>query len=192
MGTGVNNCKCEYKLSWVPIRTWKVSTKCDPYLEAKISDSLSELQTTSMLEGFDQPTQSHLKNSNWESVIESLPQPKAGRETPTVPNGTGANVILCSEDGFKVALHEVLVRNCTKIFRFCSNISNFDQLRDKNDFLCFVLQGASEEMLRGLSDFLYTGSCQGLSHNEKKNILGLLDNEKCVETSVQLFNQVPA
>jgi len=119
---------------------------------------------------------SQLKNSNWDTIIGSIHQPNEGNETLRLCCGNGANIVLCTEDGFKVTIHEILVRKFTKIFSLVGNTTHLDQCRDPYGLVVVVLQGVKRQTLKGLSEFLYTGVCCVRSSDTKDNVLSLLDN----------------
>merc|ERR1712029_178082 len=114
---------------------------------------------------------SQLKNSNWDSVIGSLHQPNVGNESLRICCGNGANIVPCTEDGFKVTMHEVIVRRFTNIFNFLGETTDMEELRDPYGLIVFVLQGVKGQTLKGISDFLYTGVCLVHSNHTKNNVL---------------------
>merc|ERR1712029_196095 len=129
---------------------------------------------------------SQLKNSNWDTIIGSIHQPNEGNETLRLCCGNGANIVLCTEDGFKVTIHEILVRKFTKIFSLVGNTTDLDQWRDPYGLIVFVLQGVKKQTLEGLYEFLYTGVCSVYSSDTMNNILSLLHN---CEPDIESFKQ---
>merc|ERR1712029_87934 len=65
---------------------------------------------------------------------------------------------ISSEDGYKVQLHEHMVRKFTKIFEGLDH--SVEELRDPMGGFVFILHGIGSNCLRGLSDLLYTGKCR--------------------------------
>jgi len=118
----------------------------------------------------------HLKNLNWYSIIGALDQPKVGKKLPTMGSGDGARIVLCTEDGFKVTMHEVLIRGFTKVFAMFGDIKSVEELRDPYGLMVIILQEVKMQTLKDLSDFLYTGLCLVDSNDAKDNLLSLLNN----------------
>ena len=70
----------------------------------------------------------------------------------------GANVVLCTEQGYRVSLHEVLVRRFTNLLDAFDS-TGIEELRDPFGSLVIVLQEVEEETLQSLAELLYTGEC---------------------------------
>ena len=70
----------------------------------------------------------------------------------------GANVVLCTEQGFRVSLHEVLVRRFTNLLDAFDS-TGIEELRDPFGSLVIVLQDLDKETLQALVQLLYTGEC---------------------------------
>ena len=130
---------------------------------------------------------SQLTNRNWDSITGSLHQPNVGNESLRLCCANGANIVLCTEDGFKVTMHETLVRRFTNIFNFLGDTTEMDELRDPYGLIVFVLQGVEGQTLKRLSEFLYTGVCWFNQKDTTNNILSLLNNN--CKPDMQLLKQ---
>jgi len=115
---------------------------------------------------------SRIFNGEWESVLQSL-EPSPSRDSALLANGSGANVVLCTEQGFKVSMHEVVVNRCTNILDAFDS-SAIEELRDPFGRLLIVLQDVKQETLNALSQLLYTGECFIESDESHENLTDLL------------------
>ena len=94
----------------------------------------------------------------------------------TFRSSTGANVFLCSEEGSKIALHEVIAREFTNLFDLF-DFRTEKNLRDPFGNYVFIFQGLSKDILEGLRDFLYTGVAYLPDQRSKQTLLNLLNKD---------------
>ena len=73
-------------------------------------------------------------------------------------SSNGADVILSTENGIKVAFHKVIVERFTNIFDALES-ANIEELRDPFGSLVIILPGVEYETLQALSHLLYAGEC---------------------------------
>jgi len=121
------------------------------------------------MSGFSQTC--HLVNHDWFKGNSLLQGPTADKNRGF--NGNGADVLLCTEQGAKVAMHRIVVERCTKILDALSS-HDLKELRDPFGYLVIVLQGVTDETLQALSHLLYTGECQGPSEETRLCVKELL------------------
>lgn len=83
--------------------------------------------------------------------------------------------IFSSEDGYKISLHEILVRNFTKIFEMVDLPSTKEaDARDPMGGLTIILQDVSKNTLKALAELLYGGKCFVQSRKSKDDLMRLL------------------
>ena len=96
----------------------------------------------------------------------------------------GANVIICSECGYKSAFHECILRSHTRIFEvFKAEEGLGASSRDVFGNYVFILEGADWEAVKGLADLLYLGKCEVSTERASKALKGLLSPKVCGEVS---------
>ena len=104
----------------------------------------------------------------------------------------GANVVLCTEKGFSISLHEVLVRRMTNLLDAFGSV---EELRDPFGTLVIVLQGVKSETLKALAQLLYTGECCIKSEKAKETLTNIIASELLgspeVDTEVQPSTNQP-
>ena len=67
---------------------------------------------------------------------------------------SGANILVSSEDGFKVALHEPVAKRLTNLF---DCIHNVEDIRDPFGNIVIILAGVNCAELKAFSELLYAG-----------------------------------
>ena len=67
---------------------------------------------------------------------------------------SGANILVSSEDGFKVALHELVAKRLTNLF---DCIHNVEDIRDPFGNIVIILAGVNCAELKAFSELLYAG-----------------------------------
>ena len=113
-----------------------------------------------------------MTNDELGNALKSLmPGPDKTRQLLLGDYSNGANVVLCTEQGFRVALHEVLVKRFTNLLDTFDS-TGIEKMRDPFGSLVIVLQGVEEETLQALAQLLYTGECF-IKSEEVKEILAL-------------------
>ena len=91
-----------------------------------------------------------MTNNELGNALKSLlPCPETAMQ-PLGNSCNGANVVLCTEQGFKVSLHEVLVRRFTNLLDVFDSTS-IEELRDPFGSLVIVLQKVEDETLQSLT-----------------------------------------
>merc|ERR1712156_1340183 len=65
----------------------------------------------------------------------------------------GANVVLCSQDGYKMSLPEILVKEGTNLFRRLKT-EDIESLRDPFGRFTFILEGVNRSTLWSLNKWL--------------------------------------
>ena len=88
-------------------------------------------------------------------------------------SSNGANVVLCTEQGFRVSLHEVLVRRFTNLLD-AFEATVIEEMRDPFGTLVIVLQGVQGETLMALAQLLYTGECLIQSEGAEETLKEIL------------------
>jgi len=117
-------------------------------------------------------TFSQLTSCDWSSVVGSLQNLKEDNTIRMWGNGNGANIIICSDDGYKISLHEPIVRHCTRLFGHLDD--NVEDLRDPFGDFVFLLHGVDCDALKALAALLYTGECNVTSTEAKDDLEALL------------------
>ena len=114
-------------------------------------------------------------------VLKSL-LPGPVKPGQTFGSCNGANVVLCTETGFKVSMHDVLVKRFTCILEAFDSAS-IEEMRDPFGQLVIVLQGVRGETLQALAHLLYTGECFVKSEEEKMALTKVLGSSINAELS---------
>jgi len=132
--------------------------------------------------------------SDWEHVLDGDTGLGSGRvrehhiqgsilRDVSLGSSRGANVIICSEDGYKSSFHEHMLRSYTTIFEiFKAEEDRGESSRDVFGDYIFILEGADWEAVNGLADLLYTGKCD-VSTRASETLKGLLTPEVCAKVS---------
>ena len=81
-------------------------------------------------------------------------------------------MVLCTDQGFKVYMHEILVKRYTNLLDAFESIEG---LRDPFGLLVIVLQGVRAETLQALCHLLYTGECKVASEEDLQALRNILE-----------------
>ena len=101
---------------------------------------------------------------------------------PADLNGSGANIFLCGEDGYKVALHEFIFRKYTDIIDIMGEAFDLDSLKDAFGNIVIILAGVDECVLKALVEMLYTGLTVVQSNEVAEAVRGFLASSIEFET----------
>ena len=116
-----------------------------------------------------------MTNDELGQALKSL-MPRPSKKTQLFGSSNGANVVLCTKQGFRVYLHEVLIRKFTKLLDAFDSAS-IEELRDPFGTLVIVLQGVKSQTLKALAQLLYTGECCIKSEKAKETLTNILAPE---------------
>ena len=113
-----------------------------------------------------------MTNDELSNALKSL-LPGPDKTTQLFGSTNGANVVLCTDQGYKVSLHEVLIRRFTTLLNGFDSTS-IEELRDPFGSLVIVLQDVDKETLQALAQLLYTGECIIQSEEGKETLTEIL------------------
>jgi len=119
-------------------------------------------------------TNGQLVNIDLRPVMRSLlPGPSVQKTGPEVfGTSNGARVVLCTDQGIKVYIHEILVRRCTNLLDPFESIEEF---RDPFGLLVIVLQDVKAQTLQALCHLLYTGECMVASKEDEQALRKIVE-----------------
>ena len=121
---------------------------------------------------------------HWDMLFED---PSVIIPVPIDLNGSGANIFLCGEDGYKVALHEFIFRKYTNIIDIMGEAFDLDSLKDPFGNIVIILAGVDTCVLKALVEMLYTGQTVVHSNEVAEAVRGFLTSSIEFETKRNLF-----
>ena len=101
-------------------------------------------------------------------------------------NSLGANIMLRSEDGYQVALHEYIFLKQTKILECLGSQSDIDSYKDAFGNVAIILAGVHKPVLKALVELLYVGKAVVDSNELAEEVQSFLaDNIKLAAETVK-------
>ena len=94
----------------------------------------------------------------------------------TVKSCIIAFVIYSCEDGTRVALHEVFVRQFTNLFDVLTSKEDEEKSRDPFGNYHFLFQGLDSRVIMGLRDLLYTGKAY-VTNSQREDLMSFLNED---------------